>query len=106
MWVTVLSPQSGCQEIDSMACFTVKHHQAIWETTTFQVEIPEPLPDDHDDPIVWIRDNLDELMGDAIDAETATVAQGDRVESIDSDIEIRDDLGNLVYADVNIGKDD
>ena len=28
-----------------MARFTVKHNQAIWETTTFEVEIPEPLPE-------------------------------------------------------------
>ncbi len=89
-----------------MAKFMVKHNRAIWETTTFAVEVPEPLPDDYDDPRDWIIENLDELRGGAINADTATIEQGDRVESIDPDLVIRDEAGNQVYSDVEDGKDD
>jgi hypothetical protein len=89
-----------------MASFTVTHNRAIWETTTFEVEVPEPLPENYDDPRDWIIENFDELMGGAIDADTATIEQGDHVESIDSDIEIRDGAGNKVYSDGDDGKDE
>jgi hypothetical protein len=94
------------QEIRAMAHFTVTHNQAVWETTTFEVDVPEPLPDDYDDPRDWIIEHCDELMGDAIEADTATIEQGDHVESLDSDIEIRDAAGNTVYSDVDGGEDD
>jgi hypothetical protein len=93
------------QEIDPMASFTVTQNKAIWETTTFEVEVPEPLPENHIDPRDWIIENLDELMGGAIEADTATIEQGDRVESIEPDLEIRDQAGNKVYSDADDGKD-
>jgi hypothetical protein len=96
---------NGNQEIHPMAHFTVKHNQAVWETTTFEVEVPDPLPEDYDDPRDWIIENLDELMCDAIEADTATIEQGDHVESLDSDLEIRDQDGNKVYSDVDDGSD-
>jgi hypothetical protein len=86
--------------------FTVKHNQAIWETTTFAVEVPEPLPENYDDPRDWIIENLDDLLTAAVGDKTATIEQGDRVESLDSDLEIRDAVGNKVYSDVADGTDD
>jgi hypothetical protein len=94
------------QETDPMTRFTVKHNQAVWETTTLEVEVPEPLPEDYDDPRDWIIENLDELMGHAIEADAATIEQGDRVESLDPDLEIRDEAGNKVYSDVDDGTEE
>jgi len=89
-----------------MAHFTVKHNQAIWETTTFAVDVPEPLPENYDDLRHWIIENLDDLLTAAVDENKATIEQGDRVESLDSDLEIRDAVGNKVYSDVADGTDD
>jgi hypothetical protein len=100
---TFSHPMSVYQEIDPMARFSVTHNQAIWETTIFEVEVPEPLPEDYEDSRDWIIENCDELVEGAIEADTATIEQGDRVESLDSDLEIRDEAGNKVYSDVDGG---
>jgi hypothetical protein len=84
-----------------MARFIVKHNQAIWETTTFEVEVPEPLPEGYESPVEYIRDHVDALVADALAADAATIEQGDIVLSMDSDIEIRDQRGNTLYADVD-----
>jgi hypothetical protein len=88
-----------------MARFTVTHNQAIWETMTFEVDVPDPLAEGSESPVEYIQEHLDELIADAIAADAATIEQGDRVESIDSDIEIRDEAGNKVYADVDEKED-
>lgn len=88
-----------------MTRFTVRHNQSIWETTTFEVEVTEPLPAGYESPVDYIRDNLDLLMAAALDADEATVEQGDHVGSIDSDIEIHDEAGNKVYAELEDGED-
>ena len=87
-----------------MARFTVTHNEAIWEATTFEVEVPEPLPEHYDDPRDWIIENLDDLLSAAVDENRAAIEHGDRVESLDSDIEIRDEAGNMVYSDVDDAK--
>jgi hypothetical protein len=84
-----------------MARFTVKHNRAIWETTTFEVNVPDPLPEEYEDPVDFVRDHLDKLMADAIETDAATIEQGDQVESMDSDIEILDAAGNQVYSDLH-----
>jgi hypothetical protein len=88
-----------------MARFTVKHNHAIWETTTFEVKIPDPLPEDYDNPVDYVRDNLEVLMAAALDADTATVDSGDKVEGHDADVEIRDHFGNRVYTGPDDGKE-
>jgi hypothetical protein len=88
-----------------MARFIVKHNQAIWETTTFEVDVPDPLPEGYERAVNYIRNRIDELMADALEADAATIESGDTVGGVDSDIEIRDQAGNKVYADVNDGKE-
>lgn len=84
-----------------MPRFTVKHHQAVWETTTFEVEVPDPLPERWYDVADYIKDNLEEMMYDAIERDEADVACGDTVSSMDSDIEIRDATGNKIYWEID-----
>jgi hypothetical protein len=62
-----------------MPRYRVRHHQAVWETTTFDIEAP------HEEAV---REHLEELMGAAIDEDRATIEQGDAVEGIDSDSEV------------------
>lgn len=69
-----------------MPRFTVKHHQAVWETTTFEVEAPD---------LDSLRENLGELMADAVSDERATIECGDSV-GIDDDIQIFDENGTEV----------
>lgn len=88
-----------------MTRFTVRHHKAIWETTTFEVEVPDPLPDDYDDPVVYIRDNVGDLLEAALDADTATVNSGDSVPSVDDGVVILDQAGKVVYKDADDGGD-
>jgi hypothetical protein len=89
-----------------MARSTVTHNDAIWEATTFEVEVPDPLPEHCDDPRDWIIENLDDLLSAAVDENRAAIEQGDRVESLDSDLEIRDAAGTTVYSDADDAKVD
>jgi hypothetical protein len=88
-----------------MARYTVTHNEAIWEATTFEVDVPDPLPEHYDDPRDWIIENLDDLLSAAADENRAAIEQGDRVESLDADLEIRDAAGTTVYSDGDDGKD-
>ncbi len=63
---------------------TVKHHQAVWETTTTEIEIAS-LADLEDF-------DFDELIGKISD-EAIDIEQGDNVQSMDSDVEFFDDMG-------------
>jgi hypothetical protein len=71
-----------------MPRFTVKHHQAVWETTTFEVEAED---------LDSVRENLDELMCDAVSDERATVECGDSVR-IDDDVRIYNESGTEVFS--------
>jgi hypothetical protein len=104
--VTVFHLMNDHQENDPMARFTVTHNEAIWEATTFEVEVPEPLPEHYNDPRDFIIENLDDLLSAAVDENRAAIEQGDRVVSLDADLEIRDQLGNMVYTDVDDEKDE
>ncbi len=79
--------------------YLIKHNQAVWETMTFAVTLPGPLPDGYEDDVEYIRDHVDELVGGAI-AYDINVERGDAVSSIDSDVEIYAEDGTLVYSDV------
>jgi hypothetical protein len=70
-----------------MPVFKVVHNQAVWETTTFEVEAPD---------LDYIHDHLDELMGDAVADDRAAIECGDSV-GIDDDVQIYDEQGAEVY---------
>lgn len=75
-----------------MPQYTVHHNQAVWETTTFQVDIPDGV-----DPVEYITENIDVLVGAARSNEDVEIVSGDLVESLDSDIDIVDVSGVVIY---------
>ena len=67
--------------------YHVRHDQAVWEMTSFDVTVPAEIPKDEHKK--WIEDNLDELMSDAIEAERAQISHDDQsVETCDTSITI------------------
>lgn len=63
----------------------VTHNQAVWETTTFYVEAPigmEDVPAIED----WVSENINTLLGEALDSDTATIESGDTVGGFDVEV--------------------
>ena len=84
---------------------TVKHHQAVWETTTFTVEV-ESL-----DALraLDLNDAMAAVFNDG-DSEAYELEIGDNVSSVETDFTVIDDMGNditaTVFADETTADDD
>lgn len=62
-----------------MPKFSVTHIQAVWETTEFEVEASSRE---------YVEENFEDLMCAAVCNGSASIRQGDRVESHDSELTI------------------
>jgi hypothetical protein len=67
-----------------MSRFNVRHHQAVWETTSFIVEVPEGEAD----PEGWINERFNALLSTALSNDTAQLEWGTAVDTVDSELEI------------------
>ena len=61
----------------------VRHHQAVWETATFEAEMPE----DVEDAQAWVEEHFEEIFARLTPADL-DVEVGDAVDGIDSEIEV------------------
>ena len=67
--------------------YKVRHHEAIWETTTLDVVVPDDVPtDEHRD---WIEEHFADLLLDALGRGEDLVSQGDHV-GLDDEFEIEE----------------
>lgn len=72
-----------------MATYYVEHRQAVWETCSFPVEVP-----DGQDVCDYIVGSLDKLMAESIEGGSATLTYDDEpVEGVSSDLSIKDNDG-------------
>ena len=106
-WLRIDRDSATCPKrgIELMARFTVKHNQAIWETTTFEVEVPDPLPEGYESPVDYIRDNstTDGRCARGRHRHDRVGRHGRRYRFRHRD---HRPGGNKVYADVDDGKAD
>lgn len=63
----------------------VRHHQAVWETTTFEADVPE----DVEDAQAWVEEHFDELFA-RLTGLDLDIEGGDPVDGIDSEIEVEE----------------
>lgn len=66
----------------------VRHYQAVWETLSFNVEVPPAVVSSGVDVEAWVREHFDELLDQANDEGITDVSQGDAVLSVDPEIEV------------------
>ena len=72
-----------------MPRFVLKHHKAIWETTTVEVDAPDAG---------YVNEHADELIVAALENDTAQIASGDAVESVADEYEVYDEHGTCLIG--------
>lgn len=66
---------------------TVKHTQAVWETATMEVEVPDPLPEPYESVEEWADSEIAEIMS-RTPIDGIHISVGDAVEGLDSEVEV------------------
>ena len=65
----------------------IRHHQAIWETITLEVDTPADITT-LEEAEAWAIDNFGELLSEAIEKDEDCIVQGDAVEGVDTEYEV------------------